>query len=124
VGALIDSSVLVAAERGELDLDAVLEDHAETDFALSAITASELLHGVHRPRSEALRASREACVEVLLSRFPVIAFDSVSARTHARLWAGLAAKGANIGVSSRDQKRDLNRQVLRLELLCSAKGWT
>jgi len=97
VAALIDSSVLVAAERGQIDLELVLQGRGETDFALSAITVSELLHGVHRARSEARRASREAYVEALLSRFPVIAFDSVSARTHARLWAGLAAEGVNIG---------------------------
>ena len=97
MGALIDSSVLVAAERGQLDLELVLKDYAETHFALSALTASELLHGVHRAKSETRRTSREAYVEALLSRFPVIAFDSVSARAHARLWAGLAAKGINIG---------------------------
>ena len=44
MGALIDSSVLIAAERGRLDLESVLRDYAETDFALAAITASELLH--------------------------------------------------------------------------------
>ena len=97
MGALIDSSVLIAAERGRLDLESVLRDYAETDFALAAITASELLHGVHRAKSQVRRTRREAYVEALFSRFPILAFDFVSARIHARLWASLAAKGVSIG---------------------------
>jgi predicted nucleic acid-binding protein len=97
VGALIDSSVLVAAERGQLDLENVLLEYAEVDFALASLTASELLHDVHRAKGRARRARREAYVEAVLSRFPVLAFDAVSARTHALLWAGLAVKGVNIG---------------------------
>ncbi len=97
MGALIDSSVLIAAERGSLDLGSILEGYGDVDFALSAITASDLLHGVHRANSEKRRSRREAYVETLLSRLPVIAFDLVSARTHARLSARLAAKGVAIG---------------------------
>ena len=97
MGALIDSSVLIAAERGTLDLDLVLQDYEDVDYALSAITASELLHGVHRADSDERRSNREAFVETILSRLPVIAFDLVAARTHARLWAQLAARGVTIG---------------------------
>ena len=97
MGALIDSSVLIACERGTIDLDGILNEHRETQFALSAITASELLHGVHRARSEARRGRREAFVEALLSSLPVISFDLVAARVHARLWAKLAAKGVTVG---------------------------
>lgn len=97
MGALIDSSILIAAERGTLDLESVLEKYAQVDFSLAAITASELLHGVHRTDGEERRSGREAFVETLLSRIPVIAFDLIAARTHARLWAQLAARGVVIG---------------------------
>jgi predicted nucleic acid-binding protein len=97
VGALIDSSILIAAERGQLDLDARLEDHAEVDFALSAITASELLHGIHRGDDEVRRGRREAYVEALLAGFPVLAFDLAAARMHARLSARAAADGVTLG---------------------------
>lgn len=97
MGALIDSSVLVAAERGTLDLDSVLEEYGEVDFALAAVTASELLHGVRRADSEERRGRREAFVETLLARLPVIAFDLIAARSHARLWAQLTASGITIG---------------------------
>ncbi len=52
---------------------------------------------MHRARSEARRGRREAFVEALLSSLPVISFDLVAARVHARLWAKLAAKGIAIG---------------------------
>lgn len=97
MGALIDSSIVIAAERGTLDLESVLREFGDVDFALSAITASELLHGVHRADSQERRSRREAFVETLLSRLPVIAFDLIAARSHASLWAQLVARGVTIG---------------------------
>ena len=97
MGALIDSSVLIAGERRQLDLEALLAGHAEEDFAISAVTASELLHGVHRARTSVQRNRREAFVEGLLSRLPVIPFDLLAARLHARLSAELATRKIVIG---------------------------
>ena len=97
MGALIDSSVFIAAERGTLDLQVLVEDYGETTFAMSAVTASELLHGVHRANTAKRRMQREAFVEALLSQFPVISFDLVVARTYARLFARLASKGTQVG---------------------------
>lgn len=96
MGKVIDSSVLVAAERGQLDLRKALEDHRDEGFAMSAVSASELLHGVHRLSGQK-RATTEAFVEGLLQHMPVLAFDLMSARLHAQLWATLAAKGAKVG---------------------------
>jgi len=97
VGALIDSSILIAAERGALDLPPILAEYEGVDIALSAITASEFLHGVHRAEGSKRRARREAFVETLLARLPIIPFDLIAARAHARLWADQAAKGASVG---------------------------
>lgn len=97
MGALIDSSILIAAERGSLNLDAVLAEQRDEHFALSAITASELLHGVDRADTEARRARRDAYVEALLSALPIIAFDLTAAKSHARLSAHLASSGVTIG---------------------------
>lgn len=94
---LIDASVFIDAERGRLDWDRVLAEHGTTDVALAAITASELLHGVHRATSGRVRARRQAFVEQVLSRLAVIPFDLVAARVHARVWADLAAKGMSVG---------------------------
>ena len=97
MGALIDASILIVSERGQLDLDALLREHGATEVAISAVTASELLHGVHRANSERRRARREAFVEALLGSLPVVSFDLVAARAHSRLWARLASKGVGVG---------------------------
>jgi predicted nucleic acid-binding protein len=97
VGALIDSSVLIAAARAKVSLDDVVRDHADEEIAIAAITASELIHGVHRAAKPAQRARREAFVENILAVVPVVPFDLVAARVHALLWTQLAAKGVNIG---------------------------
>jgi tRNA(fMet)-specific endonuclease VapC len=94
---LIDASVLIAAERGLLDWDDILAEHGATAVAVAAITASELLHGVHRATSGRIRARREAFVERVLSRLPVIPFDLAIARVHADIWAHLAMKGISVG---------------------------
>lgn len=97
MGTLIDSSILVAAERRTLDLDAAMAGYAEDPVGIAAITASELLHGVHRAVTAAQRQRREAFVERLLAVLPIFPFDLVTARIHASLWASLAAKGASVG---------------------------
>lgn len=97
MGTLIDSSVLIAAEREALDLDEAVRAHGDEPVGIAAITASELLHGVHRAATTAQRQRRETFVERLLAVLPVFPFDLVTARIHASLWAALAAKGANVG---------------------------
>jgi tRNA(fMet)-specific endonuclease VapC len=97
VGTLIDSSVLIAAERETIDLAGLMAAHADEAVAIAAITAAELLHGVHRAATPAQRQRRETFVERLLAALPVLPFDLVAARLHASLWAALAGKGASVG---------------------------
>ncbi len=97
MAALIDSSVLIAAERGHLDLDDLSARYAKEEVAISAVTASELLHGFHRARTAAQRHRRQAFVEGLLAQLPVVSFDLTVARVHASLWADLAKRGVAVG---------------------------
>jgi tRNA(fMet)-specific endonuclease VapC len=97
MGALIDSSVIIATERSKVGLDSLLREHGDEDIAIATITASELLHGVHRAVKPGQRAKREAFVESILAVVPVVPFDLVTARVHAMIWAQLAAKGTNVG---------------------------
>jgi predicted nucleic acid-binding protein len=97
VAALVDASVLIAVERGDLRPDGLEGTHGETGLALAAITASELLHGVHRLRASGRKVRAEAFVEAILDRLPVIPFDLACARAHSRLGAGLARRGVAIG---------------------------
>jgi predicted nucleic acid-binding protein len=70
------------------------------DVGIAAITASELLHGVHRA-SPQHRARRDAFVEAVLLAFPPLPFDLLCARAHARLWAQLVTSGGDIGPHDR-----------------------
>ena len=97
MGTLIDSSILVAAERTNAGAQSLLIAHEDEEIAIAAVTASELLHGVHRAVTPGQRARREAFVEAILSAVPVVPFDLLVARAHARLWADLAARGSPVG---------------------------
>jgi tRNA(fMet)-specific endonuclease VapC len=97
VAVLIDVGILIEAERGRLDLEPHVARHADEEAFLSVITASELLHGVHRAVDPAVRARRSAFVEGLLERFPVLAADLACARAHAQIWAELRRAGTVIG---------------------------
>ncbi len=97
MGVLIDSSILIAHERGTLDLQGHLDSRGDEDFFLSVVTASELLHGVHRAQDRTRRARRSAFAEAVLADFPILGIDLLTARTHASLWADLAARGELIG---------------------------
>ena len=92
---MIDSSVLIAAERGLVDL-AAMTAAAEDEVAIASITASELLHGVHRLKG-AGRARAERFVERVLAVLPIVPFDLPIARVHAALSAELGARGTPVG---------------------------
>ncbi len=97
MGFLIDASVLIEHERGRLDVAARVAGREDDAFYLSVVTASELLHGVHRATDRVTRARRSAFVEAVLEDFPTLGIDLLTARTHAGLWAELASRGALIG---------------------------
>ncbi len=97
MGFVVDSSVIIASERGQLSMDELRERLAADSVAFAAITASELLHGVHRAETTARRQRRHDFVERLLNRVPILPFDLDVARRHAALWADLARAGSPIG---------------------------
>jgi tRNA(fMet)-specific endonuclease VapC len=95
VGVLIDTDVLIDLERGTSasGLERLLGDE---ERAISVITVSELLHGVHRATG-ARRARRNAFVEHVLAGVPAIPITDQVARVHAGIWAELAERGEAIG---------------------------
>lgn len=72
----------------------------DEEIATAMITASQLLHGVHRA-TPAHRLRREAFVEAVIAAIPALPFDLLAARAHARIWASLAAAGTDIGAHDR-----------------------
>ncbi|HMP76470.1 MAG TPA: type II toxin-antitoxin system VapC family toxin [Kiritimatiellia bacterium] len=98
MGILIDSSILIHAERTGADYAERVKDRESEASFISVITASELLHGVHRAADPSIRSRRQAFVEAILSAIPVLPIDLATARSHAQLWAELSRNGLMIGV--------------------------
>jgi predicted nucleic acid-binding protein len=97
MGILIDASVLIDHERGRIDLGEKVRGREDEPFFLSIVTASELLHGVHRAKDRGIRARRSAFVEGILGNLPLLPIEIATARMHAQLWADLASQGRPIG---------------------------
>ena len=111
MGTVLDTTVFVDLERQaratlRADVGVLLAERLaqavgeDEEVAIATITASELLHGVHRASAEH-RGRRQAFVETILSVIPALPFDLVTARVHARLWAELAAAGSDVGAHDR-----------------------
>jgi tRNA(fMet)-specific endonuclease VapC len=92
---LLDTSVLIDAERGGQALDGISGDEEQL---VSVITASEFLHGIHRAVDDGVRMRRIAFVERALARFEVIPIDLEVARVHAEVRARLQAAGEIVGM--------------------------
>lgn len=90
---LIDTSVLMAVERGHRLLSDLLT--AEESYVMSVVSAAELLHGVHRGAGH-VAAGRAAFVEGLLARFAPLPIDLLVARAYARASAELAQLGQSV----------------------------
>lgn len=97
MASLIDTSVLVTVERHGLPPSHASGLSGAGGAALATITVSELLFGAHRAGSAARRERREAFIESVIRGFPLVPFDLLSARVHARLGAQLAGAGQIIG---------------------------
>lgn len=97
MGVILDTSVLIAHDRGAQALPDLLRSLGTDSVAIAAITASELLHGCHRANDPATRIRRTAYVDALLALLPAVAFGLAEARIHAMVWAELAARGTPIG---------------------------
>jgi tRNA(fMet)-specific endonuclease VapC len=93
-GVLIDTSVLIDAERDRRVLEQLPQN---ARHAISVITVSELLHGVHRAAPDRVRIRRQVVVEALLGAIEQLPITSRIARLHAQIWAELQAKGEIIG---------------------------
>lgn len=98
MGLLIDTGVLIRIERSVVPLDFSPWEHFG-DAAISVITASELLVGVHRAVPESQRIRRSASVEALLAALPVLDITLEVARIHAELAAALHQQGHTLGAN-------------------------
>jgi predicted nucleic acid-binding protein len=97
MGLILDTSVFVAEERRRFDMPGFLNQFPNEQPAITAITASELLHGVARADDAARKQKRSTYVEQIPARLLILPFDLPQARSHAQLWAELSARGVMVG---------------------------
>jgi predicted nucleic acid-binding protein len=83
MGLILDSSVVIAAERrGENVVELlkrVFVSTADQEVALSAIGLTELVHGIYRARTVEARIRREAFIQELLKDVEVIPYTKETA---------------------------------------------
>ena len=97
MGVILDTSVLIEAERQKAEIDKFTENREEEIFGISVVTVAELLHGLHRADSTKRRLKRSAYVEKIIELFPIYVFETSIARIYAELWSDLSKKGIQIG---------------------------
>ena len=99
MGLLIDTGVLIRVERGlSAKLDFSPWEHYG-EAAISVVTASELLAGVHRALPDERRIRRSASVEAVLAALPILDVTLEVARAHAALVAALRQQGQTLGAN-------------------------
>lgn len=96
VAQLIDTSVFIAIERQQLNLDLLARSFPDEPIALAVITASELIAGVYDANTEERRHC-QAFVERILTTLAVIPFDLSAAHVYAGLMVDLRKSGQTIG---------------------------
>jgi tRNA(fMet)-specific endonuclease VapC len=111
MGLVLDSSVLIAAEREKWPVSQLLSSletsHAETQFLVSSITVMELDHGWHRANTPEAALKRRRYLDEVLAVIPVEPFTrdmgALAAKTDADMKkAGLVIPTADllIGVTA------------------------
>jgi tRNA(fMet)-specific endonuclease VapC len=93
---ILDADVVIAGERGVLDLRKWLAARLDEEFEMAAITVAEVWHGVERAIAR-FRAAREQYVRTMLELVTVVPYTEQTAYEHARLWAELESVGKRIG---------------------------
>jgi tRNA(fMet)-specific endonuclease VapC len=88
MGLILDTNILIQAER-QPGSTRFGDYESHGGLYISAITASELLIGVHRANTAERRLKRLAFVESVLAAIPALAFDLETARLHAEMIAAL-----------------------------------
>jgi predicted nucleic acid-binding protein len=100
VGLILDSSVVIAAERRGHTVRQILEQiqvtHGDIDIGLSVVTIAELVHGAYRAKADSDRQRRLAFIDRLCSDVPVHTVTVEVARLVGRIEAEQGARGVAI----------------------------
>jgi tRNA(fMet)-specific endonuclease VapC len=100
MGLILDSSVVIAAERRgdtvEQFIERVVNATGDQDAALSAVGLTELIHGLYRAKTPAMRLRREAFLTELLADLTVYPYTKETAMLAGKLDGEQQSKGVVI----------------------------
>ncbi len=100
LGLILDSSVIIAAERKRQTVEEFLTSigrtFGEVEIAISAVTLAELVHGVARANTPEIRTARRAFIDELKKHVPVHPVTDSTAEIAGRISGEQAAKGITL----------------------------
>lgn len=100
LGVILDSSVVIEAERQQLNaaqfLRQIVEKIGEREAALSSITVAEMVHGIYRANTEERRARRRAFLDDLKAAVPVYPITDNTAELVGKISGESSAQGVTI----------------------------
>ena len=100
LGVILDSSVVIEAERDRLDVAGLLKRLAgvlgERKAALSVVSVAELAHGIYRADTPERRARRRAFLEDLKVSVPIYPVTEMTAELVGQIGAECAVRGVTI----------------------------
>ena len=103
LGLVLDSSILIAAERRRMtagqSIESVRTCVGEMPIVLSAVTVAEVGHGIYRANTEEIRDRRRAFLDDLKATVPIYPMTGPTAEIVARIGGEQAARGINLPFS-------------------------
>lgn len=100
MGLILDSSVIIDAERRgetvEKLIERVVTAAGDQEAALSAVGLTELVHGLYRAKTSAIRSRRQAFLDELLADLTVYPYTKETAMLAGKLDGEQQSKGVVI----------------------------
>jgi predicted nucleic acid-binding protein len=100
LGLVLDSCVLIAAERRKLTavrvIEAVQKQVGEIPVVLCSLTVAEIGHGIYRANTPEIRHRRRTFLDELTTTVPIHAMTEATAEIVARIGGEEAAKGIHL----------------------------
>jgi predicted nucleic acid-binding protein len=100
LGIVLDSSILIAAERRKLRPDQAIESIqsrvGEVPMVLCSLTIAEIGHGIYRADKSETRNQRRLFLDELKATVPIHPLTETTAEIIARIGGELAANGVNL----------------------------
>lgn len=100
LGIVLDSSILIAAERRKMRpeqaIETVQKTVGEVPIVLCSLTVAEIGHGIYRADTPETRSRRRKFLDELKATVPVLPVTEATAEIIARIGGEQAAKGHNL----------------------------